>query len=96
MRPAQIGLSLIFFALLTASAARAAPLDMSTQTCQDWLDADDDQQDQMVAWLHGYVSGHSGSTLYDLDGRADEAKLKGYCQGHPTIGVISAAAQWKH
>jgi uncharacterized protein YdaL len=89
-------LSLILLALLAASAARAAPLDMGTLTCQDWLDADDDQQDQMVAWLHGYVSGHSGVTIYDLDGRADEAKLKAYCQGHPKFGVVSAAAQWKH
>lgn len=87
--------SLVFIALLAASAARAGPIDMSTQTCQDWLDADDDQQGQMVAWLHGYVSGHSGLTLYELDGRADEARLKAYCQGHPTIGVISAAGQWK-
>jgi acid stress chaperone HdeB len=88
--------ALILIALLAASPARAASLDMSTQTCQDWLDADDDVQEQMTAWLHGYVSGHSASTLYDVDGRADAAILKGYCQSHPTTGVISAAAQWRH
>ena len=88
--------ALIFIGLLAASAARAAPQDMSTLTCQDWIDADDDQQDQMIAWLHGYVSGHSGSTLYDLDAHADAVKLRTYCQNHSTIGVISAAEQWKH
>jgi hypothetical protein len=88
--------ALIFFALLAASGARAASLDMSTQTCQDLLDADDDVQDRMVAWLRGYVSSHSGSTLYDVDGRADSAKLRAYCQSHSTIGVLSAAEQWKH
>jgi hypothetical protein len=88
--------ALIFMALLAASAARAAAVDMSTQTCQDLIDADDDQQDQMIAWLHGYVSGHSGSTLYDLDARADAAKLRVYCQNHLTVGVLSAAEQWKH
>ena len=89
-------ISLIFLAMLAASAAGAAPIDMATQTCQDLVDADDDQQDQMIAWLHGYVSGHSGSTLYDLDARADAATLRTYCQNHLTIGVLSAAGQWKH
>ena len=86
----------LLIALFVASAARATPLDMGTQSCQDWLDADDDVRDQMVAWLHGYVAGHAGSTLYDLDFRADEATLKAYCQSHPTIGFVSAAGQWKH
>ena len=27
-----------------SSPARAAPVDMNTQTCQDWLDSDDDEQ----------------------------------------------------
>jgi hypothetical protein len=96
MKLAHMKLALLLIALVAASAARAAPLDMGTQTCQDWLDAYEDTQDQMAAWLHGYVAGHSASTLYDIDGRADSATLKAYCQSHPTTGVISAAAQWKH
>jgi hypothetical protein len=88
--------ALILIALMGAVSARAAALDMSTQTCQDWLDADDDAQDRMVAWLRGYLSGRSGVTLYNEDGRGDAATLKVYCQRHPTIGVVSAAAQWKH
>ncbi len=89
-------LALILLALLAAASARAAPLDMGTQTCQDWLDADDDEQDRMVAWLHGYLGGRANSTVYDVDGRTDATILKAYCQGHRTIGLISAAAQWKH
>jgi len=86
-----VGLALIAF----AAPARAAPFDMSIRTCQDWLDTDDDEQDQTIAWLRGYLSAKSGSTLYDVAAtRIDGAALKRFCQGHPTVGIISAASQW--
>jgi hypothetical protein len=88
--------ALALLILLIARAAPAAPIDMGTLTCQDWLDTDDDQQDRMVGWLHGYLAGRSGATTYDVDGRADTAILKGYCHGHPTTGVINGALQWRH
>ncbi len=70
---------------------------MNARTCQDWLDADDDEQEQTIAWLRGYLSGKSGTSLYDFVGaRVDATALKRYCQGHLTIGVISAAGQWGH
>jgi len=84
------------FLILTASA-RAASVDMNTRTCQDWLDSDEDEQEQTIAWLRGYLSAKSGSSLYDFGGaRVDATALKRYCQGHLTIGVISAAGQWGH
>ena len=88
-------LTLALFAAL-GSPARAAPQDMSTLICQDWLDAGEEEQDQMIAWLRGYQSGRSTSTLYDsARARADATTLKRYCQSHLTVGVISAAGQWK-
>jgi hypothetical protein len=87
--------SLILLAVLAATAARAGGVDMSTQTCQDWLDADDDVQDLMTAWLRGYIAGRSTSTVYDASReRADRQLLKAYCQTHLQNGVISAASQW--
>ena len=86
----------IFIVLLALAAvpARAAGTDMSTQTCRDWLDADEDTQEQMVAWLRGYLAGRSSFTVYDTThGRADAQLLRGYCQGHLDIGVVSAASQ---
>ena len=69
---------------------------MGTQSCQDWLDADDDQQDEMVAWLRGYLAGRATATTYNIGGaRVDMAQLKAYCQSHKTDSVISAAGQWK-
>ena len=78
-----------------AASGRAAPQDMNTQTCQDWLDAGEDEQDQMVAWLRGYLAGRSTGALFDLARvRADATSLKRFCQGRLTAGLISAAAAW--
>jgi hypothetical protein len=83
--------------LILAAPARAASVDMNSRTCQDWLDSDDDEQEQTIAWLRGYLSGKSGASLYDFAGsRTDATALKRYCQNHLTVGVISAASQWKH
>ncbi len=76
--------------------ARAAQVDMNIQTCQDWIDAGEDERDLMTAWLRGYVAGRASSGLYDLSAtRADSARLKGYCQQHLINGLLSAAGQLK-
>jgi hypothetical protein len=49
----------------------------------------------MVAWLRGYLAGRSTSTVYDASHtRADAQLMRGYCQQHQDISVISAASQW--
>ena len=90
---------LLAVCLLAALGPRAcaAPVDMNTLACQDWLDAGEEEQDQMVAWLRGYQSGRSTSSLYDpANARADATALKRFCQTHLSAGVVSAAGQWKH
>ena len=86
------------FALLTlAFPAHAGEVDMNTQTCQDWLDATEDEQDLMSAWLRGYASGRTSSGLYDVNGsRADTTRLRSYCQHHPSTGLLTASGQGKH
>jgi hypothetical protein len=87
-------LFLLMSAALAPHAA-AAPLDMNTQTCQDWLDSGEDEQEQMVAWLRGYVAGRSTGAMFDSSRvRADALILKRFCQGHLTVGLVSAAAAW--
>jgi hypothetical protein len=89
-------LMLCLFAALGGRAV-AAPVDMNTWACQDWLDAGEEEQDLTVAWLRGYQSGRATSSLYDpASARADATALKRFCQAHLTVGVISAAGQWKH
>jgi acid stress chaperone HdeB len=82
---------------LTLVPARAAPVDMATLTCEDWIDASDDEQDQMIAWLRGYLAGRSSVTLYDArSARGDRDALMVACRRNPTIGVISAMSQSLH
>ena len=81
--------------LAFSAPSRAAPVDMNTQTCQDWLDAGEDEQERMVSWLRGYVAGRATGALFDvLRVRADAMTLKRYCQSHLTVGLVSAATQW--
>lgn len=78
-----------------ASLGKAVPIDMNTQTCQDWLDAGEDEQEQMAAWLRGYNAGRSTGAVFDVARiRADTGALKRYCQNHLTTGLVSAASVW--
>jgi HdeA/HdeB family len=80
--------------LAFVAPVRAASFDMGTRTCQEWLDSDEDEQEQTIAWLRGFLSAKSGSSLYDFASvRRDASALKRYCQGHLEIGVVSAAGQ---
>ena len=91
-------LALLAIAPLSLSPVRADPAyDMATFTCQDWLDASDDERDLMLVWLRGYLGGRSGTSLYNPDGaRFDRARMETYCRGHLAIGVISAMGQLLH
>ncbi len=84
--------------ILAALPARAAPaLDMATFTCDDWLDATEDDQDMMLVWLRGYLAGRSGASLYNADAlRADRAAMMGFCRAHGSMGLVSAISQINH
>ena len=72
-------------------------LDMATFTCQDWLDASDDERDLMLVWLRGYLGGRAGTSLYYPDAtRTDRTKMEIYCRAHLAIGVISAMGLLLH
>lgn len=90
-----IGLSLAPTPFLPARAD--STFDMATFTCQDWLDASDDEGDMMLVWLRGYLGGRAGTSLYNPDApRFDRGKMESYCRGHLTVGVISAMGQLLH
>ena len=86
----------LFALLALAVPAHAGEVDMNSQTCSDWLDATEDEQDLMSAWLRGYAAGRTSSGLYDVNkSRADSARLKAYCQKHPGNGLLTASGQGK-
>jgi hypothetical protein len=90
-----IGLSLAPMSFWPARADTA--LDMATFTCQDWLDASDDERDLMLVWLRGYLGGRAGTSLYYPDAtRTDRTKMEIYCRAHLAIGVISAMGLLLH
>ena len=77
----RIGLLLLL--LVAFASPRGGLPDMNTATCQDWLDAGEDEQEQMVAWLRGFVAGRSTGAIFDLSRvRADAVGLKRFCQSH--------------
>ena len=91
-----------------AAAALAAPLvlspahallgvDMSTLSCQDWLDASDDEQELMIAWLRGNGAGRANTNMFNAAAvRNDRNALAAFCRRNPTIGVTTAMAQVLH
>ena len=80
-------------AMLPHAALAAGPIDMGTTTCQDWIDASDDEQDLMIGWLRGYAAGRATSTLFaPSHERVDRSLLMAFCRGHVTMGLISAGA----
>ena len=95
-------MALSLIGLLSASMsfapARAdSTYDMATFSCQDWLDASDDERDLMLVWLRGYLGGRSGTSLYDPEAtRMDRTKMEIYCRAHLAIGVVSAMGQLAH
>jgi hypothetical protein len=90
-----IGLSLAPMSFWPARADTS--LDMATFTCQDWLDASDDERDLMQVWLRGYLGGRAGTSLYYPDAtRTDRTKMEIYCRAHLAIGVISAMSLLLH
>ena len=56
--------------------------DMATFTCQDWLDASDDERDLILVWLRGYLGGRAGTSLdYPDATRTDRTKMEIFCRG---------------
>ncbi len=87
--------SALCIAALAPTVARAqSSFDLATFSCQDWLDASDDEQDMMLVWLRGYAGGRTGSTLYNPNApRFDRGRMQVYCRSHPTVGLVSAIGQ---
>ena len=90
----KLALALLVFVCFGGSGrAFAAGFDMGTTTCQDWIDASDDEQDLMIAWLRGYTAGRATSTMYNpANARLDRTLLMGFCRNNANIGLISASS----
>jgi acid stress chaperone HdeB len=88
-------LSLCLIAAITSAtatfSARAAPIDLSTWTCKQFLATDGDEMKLTLAWLDAYYKGENDPPVIDTDKFvANAQKLGAYCGKNPSIGLITA------
>lgn len=78
--------------LLAAAPASAQVLDLSTITCQRFIDYDKDNIGVIMMWMDGYFSDENAPPVIDFGRMKTRAeKLAQYCVRNPTIGLITAA-----
>jgi acid stress chaperone HdeB len=77
--------------LLSANAALAEEIDLSTWTCKKFQSATKDEIGVILAWLDGYYKGDDDPAVIDTDKFVGNAKKLGeYCSAHPDSGLITA------
>ena len=77
--------------VVSANAVRAADIDLSTWTCQQFVSANKDDIGVILAWLDGYYKDEDDPPVIDTTKFVDNAKKLGeYCATHPDIGLITA------
>ena len=80
--------------ILTCGAtapAWAGSIDLSTQSCKQFLASDDQDMKVTLAWLDAYYKPEDAPPVIDTDKFvANSQKLGEYCRAHPTIGLITA------
>ena len=74
------------------SPASAEKWDLSTMTCQQFLQADKDTITIILTWLDAYYKDDDAPPVIDTDTFVKNAeKLAAYCAKSPSLGLITAA-----
>jgi acid stress chaperone HdeB len=88
---AFVGLGL---AVLSAAPAQATVLDLSTMTCQQFIESDKDTIAMVLTWMDGWYKGDEDSAIIDTEVFVTNAKkFGGYCAANPTISIVNAAEE---
>jgi acid stress chaperone HdeB len=67
-------------------------LDLSTVTCQQFIDGDKDEISMVLTWLDGWYKGDEDEAIIDTDVFVTNAKKFGtFCAANPNISVVNAA-----
>jgi acid stress chaperone HdeB len=83
--------ALVVVTLAWMAPAHADDIDLSTWTCQRFLDANSADVSVILAWLDGYYKNEDDPPIIHTgDFFANSKKLKDYCGAHPDIGFIAA------
>ncbi|MFT0862339.1 HdeA/HdeB family chaperone [Ancylobacter sp. G4_0304] len=77
--------------LLLPLPAVATQIDLSTETCEQFLASDKTEMMLTLAWLDAYYKDVDAPPVIDTDAFVENAgKLGEYCAKNPTIGLITA------
>lgn len=81
-----------FVLLAGLSPAAAEKWDLSTMTCQQFLQADKATITIILTWLDAYYKDEAAPPVIDTDTFvANSEKLAAFCATSPSIGLITAA-----
>jgi acid stress chaperone HdeB len=84
--------ALLLAACCLASPAAAEKIDLSTQTCRQFVSSDKDNITMTLTWLDAYYRDEDSPPVIDTDKFvANAQKLGEYCGANPSIGLITAA-----
>lgn len=78
--------------LAGCAAALAAPVNLNSQSCREFVSADPADAQTTMAWLDGYYHDEDAPPVIDPDAlKANAGKLKAFCVAHPDETVGAAA-----
>jgi acid stress chaperone HdeB len=73
------------------ASAHVDKIDLSTWTCQRFLDANSTDVSMMIAWLDGYYKHENDPPVIDISNFPDNSrKLKDFCTVHADMGFAAA------
>ena len=77
---------------LASAPADAVVLDLSTVTCQQFIEGNKDEISMVLTWLDGWYKGDEDDAIIDTDVFVTNAKKFGtFCAANPNISVVNAA-----
>lgn len=79
---------------VAAVPAKADVLDLSTITCGDFIQSNEQTIGNLLMWLSGYYTEDGDPTVIDGAKMEETGKQLGaYCATNPTMGLLTAAEQ---
>jgi acid stress chaperone HdeB len=77
--------------LLLTGPASAGSIDLSTQTCRQFLAQDGEEIKAILIWLDAYYRDDDAPPVIEMEKFVANAKKLGdYCRENPSIGLITA------
>jgi len=77
---------------LASAPSHAVVLDLSTVTCQQFIEGSKDEITMVLTWLDGWYKGDEDEAIIDTDVFVTNAKKFGtFCAANPNISVVNAA-----